>query len=780
MNPHTSLRLIHGPVLCARSRSGVLFSILAATAVATSPAFAQTASAPETTSQNVSNTEPVQLSAFEVQAGDLGRYESSDATSGGRIAQNLFTSPQTVNVVTKELLEDVGSSRILDALIYTPSVTESVIPNGLDRITVRGFQVEGDSVNGFYIDEIQQNLDPALIDHIEVVLGPNAILAPTGSPGGTINSITKQPLFQAQGSVTLEAGFFNYGGIVLDTTGPLGPGSKFAYRVVADVHNYDGYYDGVRSNSYTIAPSLTYQISKSTKLTVDAEMDYAHFTNYLGIPVDPSSGSTNGAMILAGVPQTAGPYNDGDVYREQFEKNVSAFFTSAITDSLSVRVAARFDDFFLHTNQMTISGDSGGATDPLTGLWTPGVVYGPGPSYTPSPAPTPSPIYTRGGAIEIFQFYTFDFQNDWVYKQSFSGVDSTTGAGFAYNHRWARGDAPIYFEQSISGMPFNIFSPPYPTGYTVGDVEEADSPVNTTREYYLNEVLRFWDKRISISGGISNVQSVSHDPVAIGNSVDTLTNASQTSYNYGLVINPIPELSLYANHSEDASPVASDISPPGTPAFSIGSDNEVGVRVQLMDKRLLMAVDHFDIKQSAYDIPNPANLAVPVPNPILPDLFSDRRAKGWEFQASLEVSKSLSLIGDYSNFTNRDPNNVPFRDTAEQSGAFMARYQFNDGLAKGLFVTANMDYLGKRPGTAASGLTDASTPTDVIPYEPTFWIPARTLFNLSVGYVFNKTWSVQVFVDNVFDKKYIEASLNRNLVYPGPGTNGRINIEYKF
>jgi iron complex outermembrane receptor protein len=762
-----------------RSRDRSLLAALLATCVAASSALAQSPS-PAADATSVSSTEPVRLSAFEVQSGDLGRYQSSDASSGGRVAVDLFSSPQTINVVTSQLLGDVGAERILDALVFTPSVTESTIPNGLDRITVRGFQVEGQTVDGFYIDETQQNIDPALLDHIEVVLGPNAILAPTGSPGGTISNITKKPLYTAKSTLTLEAGLFDYGGIVLDSTGPLSPGSKWAYRLVADIHNFDGYYDGDLNNSYTISPMMSYAFSPDTKLTVQLETDHAHFTNYLGLPVDPSSGSTNDATILHGVADTVSPYADSDVYREQDQDSYSAIFTSAITDKLSVRVAGRFDNFYLHTNQMTLSGGSGGSTDPLTGLWTPGVIYGPGPTYTASPAPAVSDTYTRGGAVEIFQFYSLDLQNDWVFKQDFTGGDSTTGAGYAYNHRYARGDNPIYYEQDLDGKPFTFGMTPFPTGYTVGDVEEADSPINTTNEFYANEVLKFWDKRIAVSGGVSHVQSKSHDPVAIGNDDDTVVDASQSSYNYGIVFIPVPDVSIYADHSEDASPVASNISPPGTPAFSIGKDNEFGVRFQLLDKRLLLSVDHFEIKQTAYDIPNPANLTVPVPNPILPDLFSDRTARGWEFQGSYELSKEWSIIGNYSTFTNRDPNGVPFRDTAEKSGALMARYDVSTGGLKGIFATANMNYLGRRPGTAASGLTSASTSTHIIPNEPTFWLPERTLYNISVGYVFNRNWSTQVFIDNLFDKKYLEASLNRFLVYPGEGTNARINITYTF
>src|SRR5882724_5149484 len=218
--------------------------ILVSALLAVSSALAQAPTDPSTSGDS---PETVKLSPFEVHAGDLGRYQSSDASSGGRVAMNLFTSPQSINVVTGQLLSDVGASRILDALIYTPSVTESTIPNGLDRITVRGFQVEGQTIDGLYIDETQYNIDPALIDHIEVVLGPNAILSPTGSPGGTINNITKKPLFRAQNSLNFNIGLFDSGGLVLDSTGPFGPDSKFAYRLIADAHDYRGYYDSTKT-----------------------------------------------------------------------------------------------------------------------------------------------------------------------------------------------------------------------------------------------------------------------------------------------------------------------------------------------------------------------------------------------------------------------------------------------------------------------------------------------------------------------------------------------------
>ena len=160
------------------------------------PGFASVLAALATTAigfaQSPAPAEVVKLSAFEVSGEAPNRYQASEVTSGGRLRTAIFDSPQTINVVTEALLKDVGAVRILDALKYIPGVTESTLPNGLDRLTVRGFQIDGATVDGFY-DITQGNVDPLTIDRLEVVKGPNAILSPTGSPGGTINNVTKKP-----------------------------------------------------------------------------------------------------------------------------------------------------------------------------------------------------------------------------------------------------------------------------------------------------------------------------------------------------------------------------------------------------------------------------------------------------------------------------------------------------------------------------------------------------------------------------------------------------------
>jgi outer membrane receptor protein involved in Fe transport len=53
------------------------------------------------------------------------------------------------------------------------------------------------------------------------------------------------------------------------------------------------------------------------------------------------------------------------------------------------------------------------------------------------------------------------------------------------------------------------------------------------------------------------------------------------------------------------------------------------------------------------------------------------------------------------------------------------------------------------------------------------------LVDLSANYT-RGAWIYQANIDNVFDKKYLLASLSRNAVYAGPGINFRASATFRF
>jgi len=772
MNPNPTLRKSF------LTRTGPLSGLLSYTAIfaTASIGFAQPAPPPDAVEPASTSDKVIELSVFEVNAEKPNRYQAADSTSGGRVSTEIFLSPQTVNVVTSDLIKDVAAKSMVDALKYVPGVSQNIISNAADYITIRGFQFVGRNVDGF-ATFAQSNMDPVIIDRIEVVKGPNAILSPAGNPGGTINNVTKKPLFTPENSLTVSTGLFDAGGVEFDSTGPIsGSEGKAAYRVVGAVRNYDYYYKGASTASFIVEPSFTYRFNPQNQLTVQAELASWRGTNYLGIPVDPSSGSTNDAKLLAGVPKDIQLYNN-DINREERRQEYRAFFTSQLTEHLSMRVAARYYIADLQFSQLTFGGDNGGSRDPRTGLWTPGIIYGPAPDFLPSPAPAPSRTFTQAGNLSIDHFINQNFQNDWVYQRSFAKAKSTTAIGFAYARQKPDDDYPIRTNRAISNASFNIDAVVLQP-YTPGNLIQNFADRLLSRQYYGNEVLSMWSDRISLSGGISHIEFSNSSQDLLAQTL-AITKASTDSYNYGIVLKPLTNVSVFYGHSENASPLATSFSAAGTPPFSEGVQNEIGMRVRMLGNRLQASLVHFHIAQSAVGIANPGNLTVPAPNPPLPNLFSDRTAKGWEFEFAYEITKGFLLLGSATDFKNRDPFNVPFRGTAERSGSLGGRYEFKKGSLTGLNFSLGASYLGRVPGDQASGLTAASTPTNVIPNQPSFWLPPRTLVNLSVGYAM-KSWQFQINVDNVLNKEYLAASVNRFLVFPGTPRNLRASVTYKF
>ena len=724
--------------------------------------------------------EVVKLSAFEVSSAAPNRYQASDVTSGGRLRTAIFDSPQAISVVPEALLKDVGAIRTIDALKYISGVTESTLPNGLDRVTVRGFQWDGQTVDGFYSNSYN-NLDPFLLDRIEVVKGPNAIISPSGNPGGTVNHVTKKPLFVSpRHSVRFEYGAFDAGSVEFDSTGRLGDAkSKFAYRLLVAYRDYDAYYDKTSTQRHSISPSLSYQLAPNTKITVQAEFLKWKAGTYLGFPIDPSAGSTNEARMLAGVSPTTAFYND-DVYRTDRRTSFQAFLTSELTEHLSVRLAARQVNYAMRTYQLNFASTNGdgGARDPNTGRYVPFTVFGPGPAFAPSPAAVQNRTFNQTGSTADIIEKRQNFQNDWVYERTVAGVKSTTSAGFAYTRRLPDADASVFVVGS-EGVPINMDRVVLGQYRSTGVTLDKFDILELTRQYYLNQSVTAFDGRAIFSAGVSKIESRNGTKQLLSGRTSSTINSDATTVNYGVVVKPAPNVSLFYGHAENASPIASSISPPGTPAFSEGIQDEFGGRVRLMENRLQLSVTYFKISQNAFSVTNPGNLVSPPPNPRLPNVFSDRVAKGWELEGTFEIQKGLTVIGHYTAFTNRDPFNVPFRGTAEKSAAAWARYEFQSSALKGFSVSAGANWLDKRPGDIGSGVTGASTPTRLIPNLPSFYLPARTLVDLSASYT-RGAWTYQANIDNVFDQEYILASLSRTLVVPGTGINVRASATYRF
>ena len=110
--------------------------------------------------------------------------------------------PQSVTVLSNQLLQKVGITRLDTALDLASGVNRQNNFGGIwDAFAIRGFAGDENLPSGVLVNGFNSGRgfggprDASNIDHIEILKGPNAALFGRGEPGGTVNVITKKPLF---------------------------------------------------------------------------------------------------------------------------------------------------------------------------------------------------------------------------------------------------------------------------------------------------------------------------------------------------------------------------------------------------------------------------------------------------------------------------------------------------------------------------------------------------------------------------------------------------------
>jgi len=212
-------------------------------------------------------------------------YNSDYSFSATKIAIENQKLPQSVNTITKELIDDKVAFQLSDAVKGVSSVTPVSFYN---HFNIRGItqNEDGQIINGmrtrqfYFIQPLTQN-----IERVEVVKGPSSVTFSSADPGGTINMVTKKPLKETKREVSFGVGSFSTMRAGLDFTGPLNKKKTLLYRVNAAVQEAKSFRDLVQNNALLISPSFSYV--PNDKTAVNVEMIYSNGTGNLdrGQPV---------------------------------------------------------------------------------------------------------------------------------------------------------------------------------------------------------------------------------------------------------------------------------------------------------------------------------------------------------------------------------------------------------------------------------------------------------------------------------------------------------------
>lgn len=687
-------------------------------------------------------TQPVfaqdsQLSTVEVVGRTAsGAYHAEEA-AGAKTELPLRELPQSVRIVTRQAIDDLGATKLDDVLDYVGGVSRQNNFGGLwDNIAIRG--MPGDQnvgmatlFNGFSSGRgFNAPRDLAGVERIEFLKGPAAALYGSSEPGGTLNVVSKRPLWKSAHAVEAYGGSHGLKRGALDSTGPVG--ENFAYRLNVVVEDRDGWRDHVGSQRQVLAPAFTW------KLTNDTVLDYTGEILRHATPLDRGVVAVNGQ--LGTIPRTRflGEPADGDV-----------------------RVDNRTHQLIL--SHIWASGWSGrlGLSQRTTGI------HG---YSTEATALQANGLLTRQRRLRDYD------SDDLAVQAELQGRVETGGL----SHELLFGVERFRFEMDTrmlranpsASQPYaiDIHKPVYgqaqPTPLANTDTFERQR--NTA--FYLQDAITLAPAWRLLAG----VRVDRYDQSLLNRRTGATTpqEPSSTSPRLGLSWLPTPQWTVYANAGRSFRPntgsdAAGDAFTPET-----GRALELGAKWESADQRIGATAALFAIRKRHVLTSDPANAghsiaAGEVRSRGLELDLAGQLSTHWRVNASL-VFNDVEIASDNTLEAGGRLLNVP-----RVNGSLLAVYE--DALANGqrYGIGGGVTHMGRRLG-------QARTQDEANAGTAAFELPSYTTAKLVGYWRVTPTLRLTLDVDNLFNATYYTSSFSRLWVTPGMERAITVGLQAKF
>ncbi len=238
--------------------------------------------------------EVLQLSPFVVDAEKDQGYQAATTLAGSRVRTELKDVSQSITVLTKAFLDDLGAANVNDVLAYTVgaegsrSFTASWLGGDANRPT-DGLAINpttGNRIRGLGAADIKRDyfssighragFDSYNIDEVTIVRGPNSILAGVGSASGIINhSPQLAGLSKSHNSVSYEIGSYGNQRATLNSNYVAVP-DVLAFRVAGLWGDYAFRQKPAFGHDKRIYFTTTYKPWKSTTVRASYEVVKLH------------------------------------------------------------------------------------------------------------------------------------------------------------------------------------------------------------------------------------------------------------------------------------------------------------------------------------------------------------------------------------------------------------------------------------------------------------------------------------------------------------------------
>ena len=266
-------RALSLPVASDRTQNRYLALLLATTAfVSVNPRSANAEADPQATgtATEASSKEPLEEVVIR---GVARKYLPDSQTSATGIEMSLIETPQSISVVTPEMLDVAHARTAYDAATMVPGVDQTGTGVGREGLLIRGQATRYKSrVNGIGNSNFSFP-DGFALDRIEFIRGPATVIYGLEAAfGGEVNSILKTPLRETRVEVGVEGGDFDRTRYQFDFTGAIpGTDGKLSARLLGAYTGYGSWVDppGRHWNDRMLGASIAYDPNENWHMVVN-------------------------------------------------------------------------------------------------------------------------------------------------------------------------------------------------------------------------------------------------------------------------------------------------------------------------------------------------------------------------------------------------------------------------------------------------------------------------------------------------------------------------------
>jgi len=267
--------------------------------------------------------------------------------------------PQSVNVISREVLNQQNVRTMEDAMMQTPGVVVQPHVSITTAYYVRGLLVDSFAFDGVPVvigGTAEAPQDMSIYERIEILRGANGLMQGAGNPAATINMVRKRPQREFSASAALTLGSWNQRRTELDIGGPLNTAGSIRGRLVGAYEDRDFFTDHEDRRTRSIYGIAEFDLTPDTLLTTGFQYQpIRSTTDMAGVPM-----ATDGSSL--DLPRST--YLNTDWSRFNWDTK-RAFF------SLDQRFAhdwkARLSGEYQKRDAFLKYAGSFGAVDPATG-----------------------------------------------------------------------------------------------------------------------------------------------------------------------------------------------------------------------------------------------------------------------------------------------------------------------------------------------------------------------------------------------------------------------------